>query len=96
MENKQGYRWHITVDHYAEGDRPGTNANAVGMVGPRDCDPNLNCPYAFRMYDDDGFLIYEGFSSRIGFEPLDDFGTPNAGCTYIKYLSESTGGWGIL
>jgi len=35
---------------------------------------------------DDGELYYEGtlFGRYGGFEPLDDFGTPNAGCTMIK------------
>lgn len=28
------------------------------------------------------------------FEPLDDFGTPNAGCTYIQYLQG--GKWSTL
>lgn len=49
----------------------------------------------FRMYDDDGNLYYTGVltgqpdpcGSEGGFEPLDDYGTPNAGCTSIKYLT---------
>lgn len=43
----------------------------------------------FRLYDDDKTLYYEGFmvhdGSSDGFEPLDDFGEPNAGCTRIAY-----------
>jgi len=31
-----------------------------------------------------------------GFEPLDDFGTPAAGCTSIKYKNPKTGAWEIL
>lgn len=48
--------------------------------------------YRFRMYDDDGELYYtgrmitdEGATEEASFGPLDDYGTPNAGCTLIKY-----------
>lgn len=53
----------------------------------------------FRMYDDDGVLYYEGLlmettkDAATGFEPLDDFGMPNAGCTRIEYLNLKTGKW---
>jgi len=42
----------------------------------------------FRMFDDDMNLYYEGriTGGYDGFEPLDDFGQPNAGCTSIEYL----------
>lgn len=89
------YRWIITKDHFAEeGADPKTNLNAVGMNGPRYCDESIPVPYAFRMYDDDKTLIYEGFCSEIEFYPLDDFGTPNFGCTYIEYLIN--GKWEML
>lgn len=47
----------------------------------------------FKMYDDDGFLYYTGAYVVVrghedecdGFEPLDDFGTPNAGAVRIDY-----------
>lgn len=43
----------------------------------------------FRMYDDDDNLYYSGFSddgdTEDAFAPLDDYGMPNAGCTYIQY-----------
>lgn len=49
---------------------------------------------SFKMYDDDGELYYSGYSKPLtevdGFEPLDDFGMPNAGCTDIKYMNEKT------
>ena len=49
----------------------------------------------FKMFCDDGELVYEGFNveydgdadgyrAESGFEPLDHFGAPNFGCTYIK------------
>jgi hypothetical protein len=45
----------------------------------------------FKMYDDDDVLYYEGFMIENGgeelFNPLDDFGMPNAGCTRIDILS---------
>ena len=46
--------------------------------------------YAFKMYDDDGVLYYAGLcSSRDddrAFDPLDDFGSPNAGAVRIDYF----------
>ena len=46
--------------------------------------------HRFRMYDDDNVLCYEGLAntsdSAAAFAPLDDFGTPNVGCTSIFYL----------
>ncbi len=56
--------------------------------------------HKFRIYDDDGELYYsgrfiaddgiaghveDGWHSEYGFGPLDDFGTPNAGATEIRY-----------
>jgi len=90
------YRWVIDKDHQAvPGAKPGTNDNAVGVMGPQNCDPKLPCGYPFRMYDDDKVLYYEGRASRCGFEPLDDFGMPNAGCTYIEFQSHA-GTWEVL
>lgn len=51
----------------------------------------------FRMYDDDGELMYEGEGNCLdhddgfGFEPLDDFGMPNAGCTEIHWHNPEAG-----
>ena len=58
----------------------------------------------FRMYDDDRELYYTGvrtgqaedYGSEDGFEPLDDYGTPNAGATMIDYYKPETGGWETL
>lgn len=59
---------------------------------------------AFRMSDDDGVVMYSGrlyvpgvpavdtLQHAQGFEPLDDFGAPNAGCTCIEY-KDAAGGW---
>ena len=50
----------------------------------------------FQMFDDDGELYYSGriVGDYDGFEPLDDYGTPNAGCTDIKYFEN--GKWESL
>ena len=46
------------------------------------------------MLDDDRNLYYKGRISGDydGFEPLDDYGMPNAGATIIQYKGKS-GGW---
>jgi len=74
----------------------------VEIIGPRhpkfSKDLVINEGSKFRLYDDDDNLYYEGFiygDDKIhGFEPLDDFGMPNDGCTTIKYLVD--GNWKIL
>ena len=69
--------------------------------GPGDCDvdeafgPNSE---RFLMMDDDGEIYYGGLiqgTDYQGFEPLDDFGMPNAGCTEIHYIN-ADGGWDQL
>jgi len=86
------YIWRITRDRIADTDVPeGNNCNAKGMTGPRDCDDTLSTNAArFSMYDDDGECYYEGmiYGDYDGFEPLHDFGMPNAGCTMIKLDGE--------
>jgi hypothetical protein len=46
----------------------------------------------FRLLDDDGNIYYYGriidTSDECLHAPLDDFGTPNAGCTNIEYFEE--------
>ncbi len=76
------YRWRITQDHISDsGDRD------VGVEGPRNLDDSIkDNPTAFYLYDDDDNCYYTGmlYGDFTGLEPLDDFGAPNAGCTYIK------------
>lgn len=72
------YRWKITRDHL--------DGDAVGVEGPRNRDPELKSnPKPFVLKDDDGETYYQGmlYGDYDGFEPLEDFGTPNAGCTEI-------------
>jgi hypothetical protein len=55
---------------------------------------DLDLGERFRMKDDDGQVYYHGriAGDYDGFEPLDDFGAPNAGCTSIEYRG-TNGGW---
>jgi hypothetical protein len=101
------YGWVITKDHinnesvgvYGPRDCPFADAEEIKKKGKR-----------FRMFDDDGNLYYEGRFLELpedqktpdhefvnGFEPLEDYGTPNAGCTSIQYWeSGKGGGWKTL
>lgn len=101
------YAWMIAKDHIADKDaREGSNLNAKGVTGPREVEltaeeiqKHPDREY-FKMYDDDGELYYEGYfvgdDDAEGFEPLDDFGMPNAGCTSIKYRNKKTGEMEVL
>ena len=103
------YGWIIDKDYLAEeGEEAGTNLNAVGVIGPRGIPARIEERLragqgrAFRMFDDDGELYYSGRiitskadeGSETDFGPLQDFGTPNAGCTFIQYLEK--GKWETL
>ena len=41
-------------------------------------------PIFFRMYDDDDVLYFEGVMEIEDFHPLDDFGMPAYGCTWME------------
>ena len=97
-----GYAWIID---YVEDDH--WYADEIGTIGPHHADPKLvgqlttdkRAGDTFRMKDDDGEVYYVGRiildDDTSGFEPLDDFGMPNAGCTSIEYR-EKTGAWVML
>lgn len=93
-------QWTITVDNFADPSaKPGTNANAVGIVGPRGAKLTKEEIVAhpegkkFRMLDDDRVVYYEGvLVGDDDFAPLDDFGAPNAGCVDIQYYCNCLGG----
>ena len=89
------HAWIIKRDYFPDGE-PGTYTNAVGLTGPRGATEESLTALAhglghkFRLLDDDGEVLYSGTfvgdcESEEGFAPLDDFGTPNAGCTEIQY-----------
>ncbi len=94
------YAWIIDIDHMPDEDAAeGTYCNAKGVWGPRGADITFlkalkTDPAAgeqFQMFTDDHDLLYTGRLIGVdttGFEPLDDFGTPNAGCTEIWYDGE--------
>jgi hypothetical protein len=101
-EKHAPYGWIIDTDHI-EGGR------SNGTMGPRDISPNIElmletdkkCGKRFRMFDDDGELYFSGrllfgtdADGEVEFAPLDDFGTPGAGCTEIRYLE--AGKWVTL
>lgn len=82
-------QWAITRDHVCT--RAADDPSAVG-VGNFKGDRHA-LPFAFRLYDDDGHLYYEGRSddrdSEAAFEPL-DWAERYAGCTEIRYQYGNT------
>lgn len=83
------YGWIITFDNFGRG----KTYSVKGTVGPGAISPEHEIALkvekgeAFRMFDDDNNLCFIGkiIGDYSGFEPLDDFGTPNSGCTGIQY-----------
>lgn len=80
--------------------------NETGVSGPSNAvlthEQILEHGVEFQMLDDDGELYYEGkiawaidYKDGSGFEPLDDFGRGNAGCTEIRYR-DTDGEWRTL
>lgn len=80
---KSEYRWVITKDRIDDGE-------ATGIEGPRNLSKITDNPARFSLYDDDEICYYEGmlYGDYSGFEPLEDFGMPNAGCTLVKMDGE--------
>jgi hypothetical protein len=100
------YGWIIDVDHCPdENFRAPSNMNAPGMMGPSSLGTDIEAQLRaglgdkFRLYDDDGEVMYEGRYIGPGdetlFAPLDDFGAPNAGATRIDYFTPQ-GEWETL
>ena len=56
--------------------------------------------FRFRLYDADGELYYEGRSTdnktEAAFDPLEDYGKPNAGAIDIRYFNPDTHEWEAL
>ena len=85
------YAWVIYYGHF--------------VTGPADMDLTifeiLDHPLRqhFRLLDADGYVYYSGVfvplsDDHTGFEPLDDYGRPNDGCTEIQYRRD--GQWKTL
>lgn len=91
------YSWIIVKDNIADKEvTPPSNLNAVGMIGPYDSTATpeeIKKGEKFRMSDDDNEIYYYGFiiGDYEGFEPVFDFGMPNAGCVNIEYKNADTG-----
>lgn len=87
--------WIITKDKQADPvSEPGTNGNALGRASDGYAGSGRELPYVFRMLDADGEVYYVGQSDQMDFDPLDEFGKPNAGCTDIQYKVD--GEWQTL
>ena len=83
--------WIITKDKISKGKRVGTKSANYDQLSF-----DVLCTVLFRMRDDDGHVYYEGKATPdCEFEPLDDFGMPNDGCTEIQYKNEK-GEWETL
>ena len=71
---------------------------STGIEGPSNAPvpTKFNNGAEFRMLDDDENIYYTGkiFGDYDGFEPLDDFGMPYAGCVDIQYKED--GKWTSL
>lgn len=96
------YGWIITRDYIS--DPKYDKTSNVGTMGPRNLSDEIMARLKngegklFKMFDDDGEHYYSGRiimneEVHTGFEPLDDFGTPDAGCTSIKYRNPYTRRW---
>ena len=75
------------------------------ILGPSNITPKMTAHLIipdigqkFQMFDADGELYYTGriIGDYTGFEPLDDYGMPNAGCTDIKLFNNKTREWETL
>jgi hypothetical protein len=88
--------WIITKDHLCE---KGISPGRVGFRSLKwDELASKNTPtFRFRMLDDDGEVYYEGKSTNdSSFAPLDNLGTPDAGCTEIQYWNKEKKVWETL
>jgi len=92
------FGWIITKDNIDDG-------NAVGVIGPSTATATATAEQIkqlgrpFRMLDDDGNIYYYGLylgpDDEREFAPLDNYGSPNAGCTEIQYRN-AQGAWKTL
>ena len=77
--------WVVTKDHDVVNDCKNATPNQIDQI------IKDGFTEKFKMFDDDGELYYSGYAKPdADFDPLDDFGTPNAGCTEIQYYNNKT------
>ena len=93
------YGWIITEDHLYESDTTDTFKDGAGTMGPSNCtftaQAILKFGEEFQMLDGDNEVYYTGkLLGGNGFEPLDDFGRGDSGCTTITFLKD--GEWVVL
>lgn len=85
--------WKITKDNIS-GEVGEKSDVGVGSIGIEKIDEST-LTEKFQLKDDDGFIHYEGISddsqTEGAFDPLDNFGQPNTGCTSIYYLDKQSG-----
>ena len=94
----KAFGWVITKDHINDGESEGYG-RTMGAREPGPIRDHITKNgQAFRLFDDDGELYYEGRflmgENHTGFEPL-DWAMNNAGCTEIKFY-EHQKGWRTL
>ena len=102
LNNRASYGWIITEDYVAS-DLDDKYPSDVGLTGPRNISPEIEKRLKARVslstdIPDDEITDLNG--TMVKFidgeydltEPLDDFGTPNAGAIYLKYLDKD-GKW---
>lgn len=86
----------------------GEEGYGTGTIGPRTARPDTIARLkagegeSFRLLDGDGIVYYhglfiddderEGYDAESEFQPLDCYGTPNAGCAWIEYRN-AAGEW---
>jgi hypothetical protein len=90
------YGWMLTRDRI--NNRYGNLVGPHGITKAHKQELLLKGGAPFRLLDDSGEVYYEGIivGDYSGFEPLDDFGGPNDGCTDIQYPNEFDGSWESL
>jgi hypothetical protein len=99
------YGWIITADFVDAGihsSRGLTGPNGIGGVEMITLALSA-AGRTFCMTDEDGEVYYtgriysdNGAGSQDDFGPLDDFGSPNAGCTEIRYYNPDDMMWEVL
>ena len=96
-------KWGVSSTGDQSDDRkPYVFADIVGPYNANTSSSNLarSTGARFWIYDDDDVLYFSGRywatdesgpGSEWAFSPLDDYGAPDSGATYIKYVNASTG-----